>query len=287
MNTIPIEKIVVASGRRPLRDITELAQSIKEVGLLNPITTTHEYRLVAGYHRLEACKLLGWAEIPANVVTLDATDAELAEIDENLVRHELSVLERGEYLTRRKQLYELKYPETRKGVAGGKARQGTATEIISFAEDAAVKMDVTPRTIRQEVQIAESIPLDVRDLIRDTWLAESKTELIRFSQLEISQQRYIAGRIRGNENLTFFCESILILERIRDAELYRSEYATFDDFYNEEWAKKAPGPFDEFLEIAREVADIFIEEPISHTMKNPRTRHLRELRFFWAARMAA
>ena len=48
--------------------------------------------------------------IRAQVVPLDALDAELAEIDENLLRNELTVLERAEHFARRKQLYEAKYP---------------------------------------------------------------------------------------------------------------------------------------------------------------------------------
>ncbi len=201
MKTMLIKDVIVAEGRRPLRDIAELAASIREVGLLNPITVTHEHRLIAGYHRLEACKLLGWTEIPSHVVTLDTTDAELAEIDENLMRHELSVLERGEHLLRRKQIYETKYPETRKGIAGGKARQGSATEIISFANNTGSILDVTPRTIRQEVQIAESIADDVKSVIRDTELADNKTNLLALSRCTPGAQRRVVSQWLAGQDL--------------------------------------------------------------------------------------
>ena len=56
---IPIDDIQVPEGRRKLRNIEELAASMAEVGLLNPITVTEDYGLVAGYHRLEAARLLG------------------------------------------------------------------------------------------------------------------------------------------------------------------------------------------------------------------------------------
>jgi ParB family transcriptional regulator, chromosome partitioning protein len=39
----------------------------------------------------------------------------LREIDENLVRTDLNLLERAEHLLRRKELYERLHPETRKG----------------------------------------------------------------------------------------------------------------------------------------------------------------------------
>ena len=99
---VKINEIKVNPGRRPanLDGINELARSISEVGLLNPITIDQEHILVAGLHRLEAAKMLGWTEIECNVCTLDALQTELAEIDENVVRTELSVIEYGELLER-------------------------------------------------------------------------------------------------------------------------------------------------------------------------------------------
>ena len=65
-----IDSVQVGKRRRPSRDVSALAESIAQVGLLQPIVVTPSDRLVAGYHRLEACKALGWAEIPATVVEI-------------------------------------------------------------------------------------------------------------------------------------------------------------------------------------------------------------------------
>ncbi len=116
---ITISEIKVNPGRRPINldGISELARSISEIGLLNPITIDQEHTLVAGLHRLEAAKRLGWTEVECNVCTLDALQTELAEIDENVVRTELSVIEYGELLERRKEIYESLHPETKAGQA--------------------------------------------------------------------------------------------------------------------------------------------------------------------------
>ena len=116
---VKINEIKVNPGRRPanLDGINELARSISEVGLLNPITIDQEHILVAGLHRLEAAKMLGWTEIECNVCALDALQTELAEIDENVVRTELSVIEYGELLERRKEIYESLHLETKAGQA--------------------------------------------------------------------------------------------------------------------------------------------------------------------------
>jgi len=87
-------------------------------------------------HRIEAYKLLGRTEIEATVVSLSELDAELAQIDENLIRNELTVLERAEQLKRRKEIYEAKYPESRAGVKRLKELKQYRSEIVSSRENA-------------------------------------------------------------------------------------------------------------------------------------------------------
>jgi len=183
-----------------------LAKSIKEIGLLNPITITKDYRLVAGYHRLTACKKLGWATIPANVVDMDALHAELAEIDENLIRNELTVLERAEQLKRRKEIYEELYPET-KQVTGKELAEkrwnATAESAVasrpSFVEDTAKKTGRAPRTVFEEVQIATRLDDEVKEMIRDTELADRKTDLLKLARLDKEEQKKVAEKIRTGE----------------------------------------------------------------------------------------
>ena len=89
---IKIEEIKVNPGRRAVSQdgIEELAFSIEQIGLLHPITLTEDYTLVAGLHRLEAAKSLGWSEIECTITDLDALTAQLAELDENFARTNLS-----------------------------------------------------------------------------------------------------------------------------------------------------------------------------------------------------
>ena len=89
---VPISEITVNPGRREtaLGDVRELADSILEVGLINPIMADQTHTLIAGLHRLEAMKLLGRTEIECAVSDLDSLQVALAEIDENFVRKDLS-----------------------------------------------------------------------------------------------------------------------------------------------------------------------------------------------------
>jgi N6-adenosine-specific RNA methylase IME4 len=73
--------------RKDLGDLRALAESIEEVGLLHPVVVTPEGRLIAGQRRLEACRLLGWPDVPVTVV--DLYQAARGEAHENFVRKDL------------------------------------------------------------------------------------------------------------------------------------------------------------------------------------------------------
>ena len=110
---------------RPLQttDVDKLAASIREVGLIQPVTVRsvsamhnglvqRVFQIVAGHHRVAAARALGWTEIDAIVVQAEGhLEAELIEIDENLCRSELSVAQRAHYSKRRKEIWEALHPE--------------------------------------------------------------------------------------------------------------------------------------------------------------------------------
>jgi N6-adenosine-specific RNA methylase IME4/ParB-like chromosome segregation protein Spo0J len=73
--------------RKDLGDLRSLADSIGEVGLLHPIVVTPEGRLIAGQRRLEACRILGWEDVPVTVI--DLYQAARGEAHENFVRKDL------------------------------------------------------------------------------------------------------------------------------------------------------------------------------------------------------
>ena len=103
---IAIDKVRIGDRKRKLDQtrVAQLAESIGEVGLLNPITVRKDGYLVAGRHRLEACRKLGYIHIQATLLDGSALHAELAEIDENLIRNDLTAMEQGEHLVRRDEI---------------------------------------------------------------------------------------------------------------------------------------------------------------------------------------
>lgn len=84
-NKIPINSIKIETRiRKELGDISGLAASIKQYGLLSPIVINKNNVLLAGERRFKACEGLGWTEIDAIIKeTTDEEQERLIEIVEN------------------------------------------------------------------------------------------------------------------------------------------------------------------------------------------------------------
>ncbi|HEX7324326.1 MAG TPA: ParB/RepB/Spo0J family partition protein [Rhodanobacteraceae bacterium] len=101
---------------RPLDPATvkRLAESIREVGILNPIAVKRldadpgeaTFVVVAGDHRLAAAISIGLRNVPVHVLDLSNLQAQIASIDENLYRHALSPAEETAAIAKRKTLWD-------------------------------------------------------------------------------------------------------------------------------------------------------------------------------------
>lgn len=81
----PVASILVGERhRKEMGDLSGLADSIKRLGLLQPVVITPEGELIAGERRLRAVKLLGWASVPVRVV--DLAGLVRGEMAENFTR---------------------------------------------------------------------------------------------------------------------------------------------------------------------------------------------------------
>lgn len=110
MNTVPIPLTAISVSQLNIRKDLEsgqedatldgLAQSIREHGLLSPVTVRDggdgQYELIAGQRRYLACCQLGWDTIPANVRNdLDDHSATAVSLIENVQRAETLPLDKA------------------------------------------------------------------------------------------------------------------------------------------------------------------------------------------------
>jgi N6-adenosine-specific RNA methylase IME4/ParB-like chromosome segregation protein Spo0J len=129
MGALPIDKIIIGNRhRRDKGDVTGLARSIDEIGLLHPIVVRSDHTLIAGERRLSACRELGWTEVPVTVISLEEiVRGELAENVErkNFLPSEIDAIRRAVEPIER---------------AAAKGRQGARNDLVeSFHEVGAGK----------------------------------------------------------------------------------------------------------------------------------------------------
>ena len=188
---IKISDIKINPGRREAeaKAVEELAKSISAVGLMNPVTLDQNNTLIAGLHRLEAAKLLGWTEIECTAMGMDDVQAELAEIDENIVRTRLNRQELCEQLLRRKEIYETLHPETRHGMRNGQTAKNAnlaTLETKSFAEDTAEKTGMSKRAVSRLLQIANNLTGDARRIVEAHNMTQDTA--LKLSRLQHDEQ---------------------------------------------------------------------------------------------------
>lgn len=201
--------------------VNALVESIKETGLLQPITVRRvqksragqmedAFEVIAGLHRVKAFRKLGRETIPAFVSDMDDLHAELALIDENLCRNDLTPAERASAQARRKKIYQDLHPETKNGAAGknrpksqlgqlGQADGGVAAP--RFDEAAAEATGQSERAVRRDVTRGEALGDDVLAKVARTSLDKGE-ELDALAKLSPEKRNELIERATAGEKVS-------------------------------------------------------------------------------------
>lgn len=202
---IPVADIHIGERLRTVDAdyVAMLAASIGDIGLMHPIEVgaadrRGRYPLIAGAHRLAAYRELNLNEVPALVVSVKGLSAQLREIDENLMRRELSALDRAVFLAKRKEVHEALNPHTRHGGDRKSDQVDKFGHLIgSFSSEVAEKLDLSERTIRRAIQRANAIAPDVRARIATTWIARRGSMLDKLAKEAPEHQRAMVAELLG------------------------------------------------------------------------------------------
>jgi len=165
--------------------LEQLAESIRERGVIQPLLVTHgnrnRYNLIAGERRLRAARIAGEDEVPAVVMEPGAENEslELALI-ENIQRHDLNPIEEATAYARlidefnltqeevahkvgRKRstitniLRLLKLPETlQNDVSTGVVTEGHARVLLRLKEDPKLMQEVRDRIISEDLSVRQT-----------------------------------------------------------------------------------------------------------------------------------
>lgn len=179
---VRLDRIIVRDRLRP-RDptaVANLAVSMAENGQITPVMVRPVrmdgddvwFELVVGGHRYDAALLNGWTHIDAMIQELSDAQALMMEIDENLVRRDLTPYERALFINARLQAWAQLHPGRVEQTAGtvtapkrgrpGKGAKfaeflGDTPATMGFAEETAADLGLSQRTVENAMAVARGL----------------------------------------------------------------------------------------------------------------------------------
>lgn len=195
LDRVPVDHIDIPPRLRAVDDakVKQLAESMDALGLQTPITIHQDspdqggFDLITGAHRLGAAKLLDWEWIDVVFTDADEIDRQLWEIDENLMRSELTPTQMAEHLAKRKELWEARE------VSGQVVSKPQGGRPEGFATNTEKSTGVSRRQINRSVARVDQICDEARDVIRGTKL-DTGVFLDRLKGVPIDEQAEFAQR---------------------------------------------------------------------------------------------
>nr|WP_321459051.1 ParB N-terminal domain-containing protein [uncultured Cohaesibacter sp.] len=202
--------------------------SIVAHGQFNPITVRitpngqRPYTLVAGAHRYRAIELLGNdQDIDALVVKADKNEAILLEIEENLFRNDLSVMDRAVFVENYRDAWEKvhgqinpkggrpknrdnlsQFSESPVGLLEAEAEKG-------FSAACADRLGVSAKAIQRLNKISKNLPKSVRKAIAGTSIADNQSQLLKLAKMSPEKLNKFPVALRETKD---FKKSLTALE---------------------------------------------------------------------------
>jgi N6-adenosine-specific RNA methylase IME4/ParB-like chromosome segregation protein Spo0J len=211
---IPVSKIKLPKKR--LRQVSkdkvrELAESISQVGLLQPIVVDKSNSLVSGMHRLEAHKLLKIKNISVRVIDFNKFKKTLSEIDENLKRNELNEIEIGEHIVQREILLEHLGQRAKRG--DNRFTDRREIDFTSTTDELGKEIGLSKRSYLYRKQIAVGLSEKVRTILKESGQSNNISALLELSKQPKLIQNKVSGLIKKGAARTIQSGLKTILDR--------------------------------------------------------------------------
>ena len=145
-------------------DLKELAESIKQNGILQPLTVRKisviEYELISGERRLRAAAMCGKTKVPCYVIICNDTQAGLYSLVENLQRKDLNVFEEAEGINTVMNVYGLTQEETARRLGKKQSTVANKLRVLKLSQDERewiIKANLTERHARALLRIEDTV----------------------------------------------------------------------------------------------------------------------------------
>ena len=232
---IPVARIIVRNRLRPVDPSVVEAKrvSMRESGQIAPLLVRPEegragwYVLVVGAHRLEAARLEGWSDIEADIRHLTDDQAELVEIDENLIGPALTPLDRAIFIDARLKVWARLHPDRVSASEDGALRPkrgrpanstkfgeflGDTPPTMGFSAETASDLGLSEMTIKNALLIARGISSDVRARVYGTKIAKNEGVLRQLAGVANKAEQLRVAEALVGEKAKSFPDALVIAQ---------------------------------------------------------------------------
>ena len=158
--TVNIDNLVECeyNVRRELGDITPLINSIREVGLLQPLVVRPskrhpgKYEVVVGRRRYHALRALGWREVPVIVREMSDREALLLSLAENVQRGSLTREEEGRAILRLRREFGMSEAEISRALGVSADYVARLMRLVTVAREVGVELVKKAGRWREKVE---------------------------------------------------------------------------------------------------------------------------------------
>jgi len=197
-----IGSIEVGRRLRPLdkAKVQLIADSYRRSGQITPIELAPrgpgKWLLVVGEHRLAGVREAGGKTIDFFRFEGDADAQELRQIEENLVRADLTVLDRAFFVSR--WVHHLGVQHRANASDKNIANQSFAKLAEGLTAKVAEKVDLSERSIYRALKLAKALDADHQRLA-DLPIADNQSELERLARLEPSKRKPVIAAMAAGK----------------------------------------------------------------------------------------
>ncbi|QIB67922.1 ParB/RepB/Spo0J family partition protein [Aminipila butyrica] len=208
-------------------DMLELADSIREYGVLQPIIVSRDkegqYFLIAGERRLRASKMAGLSRVPVIIKEVDARDIALIALVENVQRENLSYLEEAIAYKKLMEDFGLSQMELSKRVGKQQSTISNKIRLLALPKDIQeilISNQLTERHARALLKLEdEDLRKRVLDRVVDNNLNVKQTERLIEDVLSKKQEEMRKAHKLRYINYKIYINSIRkTFDQIKDAE---------------------------------------------------------------------
>lgn len=196
-------------------DMDQLVQSVKERGIITPITLRKKedgrYEIVSGHRRKKACELAGLETVKAEIKELTRDEAIILMVESNFQRSTILPSEKGF-------AYKMRL-DAMKRLPGRPSKENSGPVVQDFSRDQiGENVGESGRQISRYIRLTELIP-EIRDLVDGGKIALRPA--VELSYLCLDEQNCLAEQIKYFESTPSHAQAIKMREFSKNGKLSR------------------------------------------------------------------